>query len=927
MAWYANSSGQTQYGPTGGTPPPGYTLITTWNGDATSPPPPQAIQIAQQVAAKAPAAQAAAEAAVAPGPNLTTPYATTTLGYGTNPTGAPSITGQGLFEASPYAINDQAITGAPTQGAAQDYGLNDVWNNLSSALAANQVGANGQTAIAGNQGALAATLANQAAGGGVSPADLQLQAGEQQALANNMALLGSQRGGASGNPALAARLAAEGQAGTDAATNQALGIQRAQETLNAQQAEGAVLGQQMSGAQAGQSLANQQGLALLGAQTGVGESQQAAALANQQLQVQQQNAVNQVNEAGFGNAAQANANLLGTITSAGGAGLGLLANMAKGAAGSGGSSSTDTGEGYTPGTVAGQGVQPGQNPDDPGGTSVAPDLGSEPIGDDSLSDENVKTGVAGGNPMMQSFLNQMQADKAAPETVNVTSNYVAPRVISHPQATSAGGTSQDAAAAEQAAGSIPLVGGVISGMIGAAQPWATTSTTPGYTAPASGFQQVNVSPEQMNLGGTTSDEEAKTDIEDLEPDDDDIWSRMASLSPAEVKTDIQPGNSPVSSYLGQVSANSGAATITPKPYYGGGVQPPSSAPGDSGGSQGGGSQGPFQTSGPSGIMPSLGTQPVATSTATAPFTPGNASGPNLGIAGKMTTAPAGGRTSTPGNAIFATGQGQQQGWQLGGQQYGPSGVSAATGDLTAQNSPGSAGAAVNAGASAPVISQIAPGGIKAFANMTPIAKPAAVAVPIAPGPGALGLGGQVTNAVQNSQNTTANLLAKLAAPPAVSNATLAAVNAAPTSVFNALAAARQPALNAAATNQAIANLGTTQGLVRNLPLGISDEEAKKDIADPEPDDVQGFLDSVHAHSYRYKDPNELGAGHGTFVSPMAQEIEKTDLGKNFVFEGPNGHKMVDYGKMSGTLLAAQAMQNERLNDHEKMIRSMMGKRA
>ena len=201
--WTYDQSTGVYYGPAGQATPtyPGPTGTGSYayapNGNIIAP-------------AAAPVAPATA-VATAPTPAATvtpsvTPYTTTTANTATQ---GPSITGQGLFSATPYLINDQAITGAPAQGAAQDYGLNPVWANLQSALAGNQVGANGQTAIAGNQAALGATLANQANGGGMSPADLQLQAGQQSELANQLALLGSQRGGASGNPALAARMAQE----------------------------------------------------------------------------------------------------------------------------------------------------------------------------------------------------------------------------------------------------------------------------------------------------------------------------------------------------------------------------------------------------------------------------------------------------------------------------------------------------------------------------------------------------------------------------------------------------------------------------------------------------------------------------------------------------------------------------------------------
>jgi hypothetical protein len=109
-------------------------------------------------------------------------------------------------------------------------------------------------------------------------------------------------------------------------------------------------------------------------------------------------------------------------------------------------------------------------------------------------------------------------------------------------------------------------------------------------------------------------------------------------------------------------------------------------------------------------------------------------------------------------------------------------------------------------------------------------------------------------------------------------------------------------------------------------LQLSDEEEKTDIHNPSPDHVQSMLDQLHAHQYRYKDPSAPGAGPGTYVSPMAQELERSPLGRNFVAQGPDGHKMVNYGHALGTMLAGQAMLNERLNGVDQMLSQLRGKR-
>lgn len=90
-----------------------------------------------------------------------------------------------------------------------------------------------------------------------------------------------------------------------------------------------------------------------------------------------------------------------------------------------------------------------------------------------------------------------------------------------------------------------------------------------------------------------------------------------------------------------------------------------------------------------------------------------------------------------------------------------------------------------------------------------------------------------------------------------------------------------------------------------LPNGISitsDENLKTNIT-PAQKNLTSFLQSLGAHNYTYKNP-ELD-GVGTFTSPMAQELEKTELGKQAVIDTPRG-KMVNYGRLGGVNLAAVA---------------------
>lgn len=107
--------------------------------------------------------------------------------------------------------------------------------------------------------------------------------------------------------------------------------------------------------------------------------------------------------------------------------------------------------------------------------------------------------------------------------------------------------------------------------------------------------------------------------------------------------------------------------------------------------------------------------------------------------------------------------------------------------------------------------------------------------------------------------------------------------------------------------------GESAGGAGGLMSMFSDENCKTHVGDGS-DEVRGFLDSVEPHSYEYKDEyqdNPL-AGEGEFVSPMAQELEQTELGADMVQDTPDG-KVVDYGKGFGTLLAGVADINKRLS--------------
>lgn len=120
------------------------------------------------------------------------------------------------------------------------------------------------------------------------------------------------------------------------------------------------------------------------------------------------------------------------------------------------------------------------------------------------------------------------------------------------------------------------------------------------------------------------------------------------------------------------------------------------------------------------------------------------------------------------------------------------------------------------------------------------------------------------------------------------------------------------------TNSAtqIQNSKAQQGIFGGLLGGaggiLSDENAKTNIQ-PADDKIQAFLDAVGAHQYNYKSSvqGNPGTAPGSHVGPMAQELEKSELGKQMVVNTPQG-KGVDFERGLGTIVAAQAALNKRL---------------
>ena len=96
-------------------------------------------------------------------------------------------------------------------------------------------------------------------------------------------------------------------------------------------------------------------------------------------------------------------------------------------------------------------------------------------------------------------------------------------------------------------------------------------------------------------------------------------------------------------------------------------------------------------------------------------------------------------------------------------------------------------------------------------------------------------------------------------------------------------------------------------------LAASDERVKVNVGDGNVD-VQGFLDSISAKNFNFKDEDRFGEGKQ--VGVMAQDFEKTPVGSTMVEEGDDGVKRINFGKGAGVLFATLSDLHERVKEIE-----------
>lgn len=86
-------------------------------------------------------------------------------------------------------------------------------------------------------------------------------------------------------------------------------------------------------------------------------------------------------------------------------------------------------------------------------------------------------------------------------------------------------------------------------------------------------------------------------------------------------------------------------------------------------------------------------------------------------------------------------------------------------------------------------------------------------------------------------------------------------------------------------------------------FAFSDERLKKDIKPISSDDMDELKSTLKAYSYKFKNKAH---GKGDYIGVLAQDLEKSKLGKTLVTEDEDGNKIVDLGRVMHLFLATLA---------------------
>lgn len=97
--------------------------------------------------------------------------------------------------------------------------------------------------------------------------------------------------------------------------------------------------------------------------------------------------------------------------------------------------------------------------------------------------------------------------------------------------------------------------------------------------------------------------------------------------------------------------------------------------------------------------------------------------------------------------------------------------------------------------------------------------------------------------------------------------------------------------------------GLLQNGITAGALAFSDERTKTDIAEVSREDIAEMKRHLKPYTYKYKLTEH---GEGEFLGVMAQDLEKSKLGRSMIVEDANGFKQIDLHRAVSILLAAVA---------------------
>lgn len=94
------------------------------------------------------------------------------------------------------------------------------------------------------------------------------------------------------------------------------------------------------------------------------------------------------------------------------------------------------------------------------------------------------------------------------------------------------------------------------------------------------------------------------------------------------------------------------------------------------------------------------------------------------------------------------------------------------------------------------------------------------------------------------------------------------------------------------------------GQAAGAAIMACDRRLKTDIEPVSKEDLAELRACIRPFRFRYRNPEKFGQGE--FIGPMAQDLEKSKLGKTLVTQDKDGNKVVDVGRAMMLILASWA---------------------